>query len=347
MKDEMLQVTLVRPGKFEISHVPVPKPGRDEVLIEVRHVGLCGSDATIYRGLHPYAISPLIMGHEFSGYIAALGEGVTDHKVGERVAVIPHLVCGKCDMCMEEKFNFCEQLRCTGAEAHGAHREYIVMPSCMAIPIPDNMSLEDAALLEPACVAFHGSRRPGVKKGENVLVIGAGAIGNFAMQSVKALGAGRVFIADMDETRLALAEKLGADGTINVGKETLAEGLTRLCGSTREVSLFYDCVGGKGQTINDIISIARRGSRIGVIGVLQNGYDIPLLPDFVQHELSMFGTTMYTPEDYRLMIELISSGKIRTEGVISHRFPLEKIPEVFTHFIDERAEPFFKIMFDV
>ena len=339
----MIRVTLVKPGEFEIDQAEKPTPGKGEILLKVVRCGVCGSDPTIYRGLHPYAKKSLVMGHEFSGTVEELGENVRHLKKGQRVTAIPHVVCGKCKPCQTETYNFCEELKCMGAEADGAHVGYVNVDAKMALPIPDNMSMEEAAMLEPACVSYHGVKRGQIKYGEIALVVGAGPIGVFAMQCCKVLGAGKVIIADLDEARLELSQRLGADGIINVGKETIADGLTRILGNPKEVDVFYDCVGEKGKVFDDILKIARRGTRIVMIGVLQNEYIIPHLPDFVQHELTISGTTMYVPQDFRDMIELMSTGKISTKGMITHHYKIEEIKEVFK-MIDSRKEPFLKIM---
>ncbi|MDR3643902.1 MAG: alcohol dehydrogenase catalytic domain-containing protein [Clostridia bacterium] len=343
MAEKMLRVTLVKPREFAIDHTDIPKPAPDEILIRVLRCGVCGSDPTIYFGRHPYVTFPVVMGHEFSGTVAELGEGVTGPAVGTRVTVIPHLVCGECRACKTETYNFCEKLRCTGAEADGAHVEYISMPSKMVLPIPDTMSMEDAAMVEPACVAYHGARRGDLTTSDQVLIIGAGPIGAFCMQSCKALGAKKVIVADMDPWRLELVSSLGADGVIDVSKESLEDGLTRLVGGPKEIDVFYDCVGEKGRVLDQILQLARRGTRVVVIGVLQNGYDLPHLPDFVQHELKLSGTTMYVPRDYRELIDLMGRGVIRTKGMITHHFKLEQIREVFD-LIEQKKEPYFKIM---
>lgn len=340
--DTMLQAVLVEPEKLVLKNVPIPEPGPDEILVKVERIGVCGSDPTIYFGRHPYVKYPVVMGHEFSGTVAALGEDAAGPAPGTRVTVIPHLVCGKCEACATETYNFCESLRCTGAEADGAHCEYIAMPREMVLPIPDTMSFDDAAMVEPACVAYHAAGRGEIKPGDVTLVIGAGPIGNFCMQSVRSMGA-QAFIADKDAERLELAKALGADGTIDVSKESLEDGLVRLCGGRDKVNVFFDCVGERGSVFNDILRLAKRGSRVVIVGVLQNGYDIPLLPDFVQHELRISGTTMYTPRDYRAVIKLMGDGVIRTEGMISHYFPFSEVVSVFK-MIAERKEKFFKIM---
>lgn len=341
---KMRKIVLTAPYKIGLTECDEPLPAKGEVRIAVKRIGICGSDPTIYRGLHPYVSYPLVPGHEISGVIDMVGEGVSQERVGERVTVIPHIVCGECDVCKTKTYNFCETLRCTGAEADGAMCDYFCISSEMAIKILDEMNIDDAALVEPACVAYHGAKRASLTPEDKVLVVGAGPIGVFCMQSCFALGAKKVYIADMDAERLQIAENLGASGTIDVSKEDLATGLKRL--GEEKITVYYDCVGEKGVVLNNILSIAHRGSRIVIIGVLQNEYNIPKLPDFVQHELSLFGTTMYVPTDYMEMIDLMSKGIISTKGMISHRFKLEEVPAVLD-MIDKRREKTFKVLIDV
>ena len=333
----MIRATLVEPGKLVVEEVERPVPGENEVLVRVVRCGVCGSDATIYRGLHPYAKSPVVMGHEFAGVV---------EDTGTRVTVIPHLVCGKCEACRSGTTNFCEQLRCMGAEADGAHAEYVVVPADMAVPIPEAMSMDQAAMVEPAAVAYHAARRGEIRSSDTVLVVGAGPIGIFTMQCCRALGAGQVFVADLDAARLALASRLGAAGVIDVSREDMGAGLTRLAGSAKDVELFFDCVGEEGAVLDNILGMARRGTRIVVVGVLREAYRIPHLPDFVQHELRISGTTMYVPGDYGDVIALMENGLILTDGMITHHFDLANVPDVF-RMIDSHAEPFFKIMLEV
>ena len=335
----MRKIILDEPYKMSQIECDIPQPKSDEVRIAVKRIGICGSDPTIYRGLHPYVTFPVVLGHEISGVIEAVGENVPKERIGERVTVIPHLVCGKCEACQTKTYNFCEELRCTGAEADGAMCDYFCISSEMAVKIPDIMTLDDAALVEPACVAYHGAKRGGIKKGETILIIGAGPIGVFCMQSCFALGAGKVYIADMDTERLALAKQLGATETIHVGTQSIKD-------IEDKIDVFYDCVGEKGTVFNNILEVAKRGSRIVIIGVLQNGYHIPKLPDFVQHELAIYGTTMYVPTDYMEMLKLMGERKIVTDGMISHRFKLEEVPKVLD-MLDKRREKTFKILIEV
>jgi L-iditol 2-dehydrogenase len=342
----MLRVTLAEPGRLVVERAARPRPAADEVLLKVRRVGVCGSDLAIFRGRHPYSKMPLVMGHEFSGTVEERGPGVAFPPPGARVAVIPHLACGACRHCRSETFNFCEQLRCMGAEADGAHAQFVAVPARMALPIPDRMSLDDAALLEPACVGHHAARRGEIRPGDRVLVVGSGPIGLFVMQSCRVLGARAVYAADKDRFRLELASRLGADGTIDVSREDLAGGLDRLAGGREAIDVYFDCVGERGAALDGILAVACRGTRVVVVGVLQAGCSIPRLPDFVQHELRLSGTTMYVPRDYRDMIGLMADGRVRTEGVVTHRLPLERVREAFA-LMEGGREGVFKIMLEV
>ena len=342
----MRKLVLEKPYTMKMIQAPVPKPDAGQVRIKVCKIGVCGSDPTIYKGLHPYVTFPVVLGHEISGIIDAVGENVTEERVGQRVTVIPHQVCGRCEPCRHEIFNFCEELKCTGAEADGACCDYFCIDSQMALEMPDTMTMEMGALVEPACVAYHGAKRGQLRNTDRVLIIGAGPSGIFCMQSCFALGAKEVYMADMDADRLELAKALGASGVLDVSREELPEGLARLTGSRKNIDVFYDCVGEKGVVLNNILSVAKRGSRVVVIGVLQKEYGIPLLPDFVQHELSLSGTTMYTPGDYREMLRLMGEGIIRIDGMVSHHFSLEELPDVLDMMVNRR-EKTFKVVLDV
>ena len=342
----MRKLVLYAPYDLKMTQSSIPEPEENQVRIHVKKVGICGSDPTIYKGLHPYVHYPLVMGHEISGVIDKVGANVSPARVGERVTVIPHIFCDHCEACAKEIYNFCEELKCTGAEADGAHCDYFCIDQRMALAIPDSMSMEAAAMVEPACVAYHGAKRGHIQSGDRVLIIGAGPIGVFCMQSCFALGAERVYIADMDAERLKLAKSLGATEAIDVSRRDLKEALCELEGSEKKIDVFYDCVGEKGTVLNNILALARRGSRIVVIGVLQREYNIPLLPDFVQHELSLSGTTMYVPKDYREMIALMGDGRIRTDGMVSHHISLEEVPEMLEKIV-QRREKTFKVMIEV
>lgn len=337
---------LVEPYKIQFETAPVPHAGKGEVLLRILRCGICGSDPTIFKGMHPFCPSPVIMGHEFSGVIAEVGEGVEGLCEGQRVTVLPHLTCGVCPRCNEHKSNLCETVKCIGGQADGGHCEYIALDAQMVYPISDSMSLESAAMVEPAAVGYHGAVRANIKPGDRVLVFGAGTIGIFAMQACKARGATQVYITDIDDKRLALAESLGADGTINQKNETVSEGLTRLCGDPHQIDVFFECVGGKGQVLDQIIEIARRGTTIVMIGIQSDGGHVERLPFMGEHELSLLGSNMYDAQDYSEVIDFMGQGKIRTDGMITHTFKFDQLLDAFDIAVNKK-EKFMKIMLEM
>lgn len=346
MRDRMRRVVLRDLRSFAFEDVDRPSPAPGEALIRVQRVGICGSDISAFYGRHPYIHCPIVPGHEFSGVVAGVGEGVAEVQAGTRCTVIPHLVCGECPACVRGAYNLCGKLRVLGAQADGAFTEYLCVPAKMAMPIPDALSMEQAALVEPCAVGYHAARRGAPSVDETALVFGAGPIGMFTMQCIRALGPKKVIIADKDAARLALADSLGADGTIDLSVESVDQGLVRLIGCVDSVDLFFDCVGFGGQALDDIIRIARRGARVVVAGVLEKEYAIPHLPDFVEHELTLLGSAMYVPQDFADVIDLMNKGIVRIDGIISHSAPLWDVAKIF-HMIDSRSEPFFKIMLHV
>ena len=345
MSGMMKRAILKKPLHLELEDVPKATAEPGEVLVKVMRCGVCGSDFTIYKGKHPWAISPLVMGHEFAGIIDSVGEGVDSSLVGERVGVLPHRICGNCYGCRRNASNLCSNLRCMGAEAHGGHAEYVSVPANMAISIPDTLSFDEAALLEPACVAYHGINRAGNIKGQTVCVIGAGPIGAFAVQSAVAQGALKVIVCDLDDSRLKLSEQW-AHKVFNTTNKSLSQALKDNGIDSEQIDTYVDCVGLEGQILEQILLTSRRNTTIVMVGVLRREYNIPHLPEFVQHEITLHGTTMYDHRDYAVMIALMADKKIRIGGMITHRFKLSDIPYVFERF-STSAQAYFKIMLDM
>jgi L-iditol 2-dehydrogenase len=345
MAEMMKRVILKKPFKLEVEEVPKAIAEQGEVLVKVLRCGVCGSDFTIYEGKHPWAISPLIMGHEFAGVIDSVGKGVDSKRVGQRVAILPHRICGNCFGCRQNTSNLCSNLKCMGAEAHGGHAEFVSVPAKMAIPIPASLSFDSAALLEPACVAYHGINRAGNIKGKTVCVIGAGPIGAFAVQSATALGAEKVIVADLKDDRIKLVTQW-AYKVFNLTDKPLSETLRYAGIDKEEIDIYVDCVGQEGQVLEEIMLTSRRNTSVIMIGVLRREYNIPHLAELVQHEITIYGTTMYDHKDYLQMIELMANKKICIDGMITHRFNMEDIPNVLKTF-STNNKPFFKIMLDI
>ena len=207
------------------------------------------------------------------------------------------------------------------------------------------MSDEQGAFVEPAAVGYHAARR-GVKRGDNVVVLGAGTIGILAMQGAIAFGAAKSVICDFDAGRLKLAQNYGATDVIDFNKESLEEGLTRIFGATASVDCYRDCVGFDGTAMKDIISVARRGATIISVGIISPDFAIPNIPDITEHELNVFGSSMFWPEDFAEVIDHMKNGVIKVDGLISHTFKISDIKQMY-EMVDKGAESYMKIMLDI
>jgi L-iditol 2-dehydrogenase len=341
----MRQIQLVEEGRVECQEVDLPVPKEKEVLIRINNVGVCGTDISAYHGMHPYIRPPIVLGHEFSGTITALGDKVKSLRQGMRVTVLPHLGCGECVPCKERRYNHCEKLKCIGCQSPGAFAQYLAVPDYTVFQLPGSISFEQGAMVEPASVGYHGMMK-GMPRGSNVVIVGAGPIGIFALQAARTLGAKKVAIADIKAERLSLAKALTEFPVMNLAEATLDDAVDRVFGGSKNVDLYCDCVGGDGRAIESIIRTARRGSRIVCIGILRKENEIPHLPDIVEHELAITGSSMYVPKDFSDVLTLMSKGMISTKGLITHRFRLEEIPEMYRK-IESNQMPYLKIMIDV
>lgn len=343
--EDMKRARLVSFKNIQIETVEKPIPKKDEVLIRVKKCGICGSDISAYYGKHPYIPFDLVLGHEFSGDVVEIGSDVKNVTVGDKVTVLPHVGCGTCRACQDEKYNLCNDLIVIGCQTNGAYAEYVTAPAKVTFRLPDQMTYEQGACVEPAAVGYHGAKR-GVSKGDTVVVLGAGTIGLFALQGAIALGAAKTIICDYNSDRLDLALKYGASDRIDLNKETLKEGLDRILESANVVDCFMDCVGFDGSAIRDIISAARRGANIVSVGIIASNFNIPNIPDITEHELNVFGSSMFWPQDFLDVIQLISDGKIQVDGLVSHRYRIADIQKLFD-MVDKHEESYMKIMMDI
>ncbi len=322
----MLQATMIQPGRIVFSEVPKPQVKPTEVLIEVKACGVCGSDVHVWRGEHPFTSYPIIQGHEFAGVVASVGRDVVSPSPGRKVTVEPSIVCGKCYPCRHGKYNICDNLKVMGFQADGCHRNFFAVPAQKVIPLPDEISFEAGAMVEPTAVGVHAVRKAALKEGNTVVILGAGPIGLLTMQVAKGLGASKVMITDVADFRLKAAQRLGADCVVNAQQQDVPTAVRGEFGKDG-ADLIFECVGAE-QTLETAIQTARKGSKIIVVGVIggRPRLSIGLLQD---RELEMTGTLMYMREDFLLAIELIRSGKITPEDMITKRFKFEELPQAY------------------
>jgi len=322
----MLQAVLQTPEKVIFREIERPVPGPGQVLIKVERIGICGSDIHAYYGKHPYIKCPIVQGHEFSGLIAEVGERVEGLAPGDNVTVMPQLVCGQCYPCKHGNYHICNELKVIGCQAEGAAQEYIAVDAKIVVRLPENMSHEEGAMVEPVAVGAHAVGRLGNVEGLNVLVLGAGPIGNLTAQIAKGLGAKSVMVTDVSNYRLGVARECGIAHAVNTSSEELIQALDKAFGPDRADAIL-ECVGVQ-ETIGQAIGAARKGSDIIVVGVFAEkpSVDIGLVQD---KELRLIGTLMYREEDYRVAVDLIRAGRVNLKPLMSKHFPFKEYPQAY------------------
>lgn len=306
-----------------MADFPVPTPGPGEVQIRVAACGICGSDVHGYDGSSGRRIPPIVMGHEAAGTIAALGTGVTDLAIGERVTFDSTVSCGGCAFCIRGEVNLCDHrevlgVSCGDYRRAGAFAEYVIVPAAIVYRLPPSISFPEAALLEAVAVAVHAvSLAESVPK-NTALVIGAGTIGLLCLQALRAAGCQRVFIADVDKSRLALAKTFGATDlspdspvTAQVSEFTNGEG----------VDLAVEAVG-RNETVAAAIAALRKGGTVVLVGNITSEVTLPL-QKVVTRQIRLQGSCASAGE-YLRSIELMASAAINVKPLISAVAPLEE-----------------------
>ncbi|MBO5565242.1 MAG: alcohol dehydrogenase catalytic domain-containing protein [Lachnospiraceae bacterium] len=339
----MLQQVMTKPGEITFREIDIPKPTADQVLVKIKRIGVCGSDIHVYHGTHPYTSYPVTQGHEVSGQIVEVGEYVKDLSVGQRVTIEPQVFCGRCYPCLHGKYNLCEKLKVMGFQTTGTASEYFAVDASKVTPLPEGMTYNEGAMLEPLSVTIHAAKRfPDVKDAKCV-VLGCGPIGILLIQSLKAFGAEKVLATDVSDTRLALAKEMGADVAVNTMNKDFGETLLEVFGEDK-ADVMYDCAGND-ITMNQAIQNARKGSTIilvAVFGKMAN-VDLAKLND---SELDLNTSMMYRHEDYVDAIRFVNEGKIQLKPLMSKHFAFQDYLEAY-QYIDANRESTMKVIVDV
>ena len=340
----MRQAILVEPKHIEFKEVAEPKAAdltAHQVLVNIKRIGICGSEIHSYHGLHPATFYPVVQGHEYSGVVMAVGSEVTVCKPGDHITARPQLVCGKCNPCKRGQYNVCEHLRVQAFQADGAAQDFFVVDDDRVAKLPKDMSLDYGAMIEPAAVGAHASNRTNVK-GKNVVVSGAGTIGNLIAQFCIARGAKNVLITDVSDLRLAKARECGIKHTLNITKKTLKEAAQELFGEEGYQVGFE--VAGVEVSIRSLMETIEKGSDIVVVAVFAKD---PALSMFYlgEHELRLIGSMMYRHEDYLTAIDYVSKGIVNLKPLVSNRFAFEEYDDAYK-FIDTHRETSMKVLID-
>jgi len=319
--------------QIEIRDRDFPDPGEGQVLLRVAACGVCGTDVHIYNGEKGSAevTPPVILGHEFSGFVEKVGPGVTDLTVGQLVTVDPNVYCGKCLPCRQDQKQMCHHMTAIGVNMDGGFAGQCIAPVSQCIPFPAGTDPEMAAMTEPLACCLHGIDRVGIRPGENVLIVGGGAIGQMMIQLSKLSGAAKVILSEPVAMRRALALQLGADGVIDPINENLNERLLALLG-VEGADVVIECVGGVKSAAQAIDAAARCG-RVMLFGVPHPDAVLTtaMYPIF-QKELTIMGSFV-NPGTHSRAAALIANGRIQLKPLITHRYPVSRLREA----IDEQT----------
>ncbi len=339
----MLQVKMPEAFKVDYLELPVPEIGDDEVLVQMKRVGVCGSDIQVYHGKHKYMKFPVVQGHEGAGVIAKVGARVSGLRIGDRVTIQPQVVCGECAPCRSGHYNVCKNLKVYGVHTGGMFSEYFPVPAAKVLLLPVAMSFDEGALVEPTAVATGAIRRCGDISGLNIVVLGAGTIGNLVAQVAIASGAKKVVITDINRNRLDIASRCGIHACVDTRERQLKDVIVEQFGDD-EADIIIDCAGVKA-IFSEAVAAARCSSKIVVVANYKEPVEVEL-PLFQRREVDLLGIMMYVREDFERAIELIASKAINTTPLVSDYFAIRQIGEVYP-YIDSHPDTVMKVVIKI
>lgn len=331
------------PGQYGLVNLPIPEIGEDECLIKIGAASICHTDVIIKHGKASHVRYPVVPGHEFGGVIAKAGSKVTHLKEGDKVAVHALSSCGFCRFCHFGNIVYCPEFKEFGSSLNGGFEEYAAIPGRLLFPIGKNMTLQEAALVEPAANAYSAVRQSDIKPGDKVLIIGPGAIGLLALQFAKLYSPDILVLAGTRDERLSFGAKLGAV-TVNVTKPGVTEKILNLMAGTG-ADVIIECAGNK-NAVELALKVAGMNSRIVIEGSSGVGEKVEVAPfdDLVRKGMILRGINGWKTSDFVNALEYIKSGLIDVKSLITHTFLLEQWEEAF-QFVESRKNEAMKVQF--
>ena len=313
--------------KFEVREMSFDRPGSHEVFVRNMAAGICGTDVHIYFGekgatdVNP----PVVLGHEYSGIVEAVGDGVTAVKVGDCVTIDPNIYCGKCYHCRKGNKQFCDHMTAVGVNMDGGFAHYSMVPEAQVFKMNPAVGFEAMAMAEPLACCVHGIEQVDIKSGDYVAVVGGGAIGLLMVQLAKLRGAGTVILSEPVAARREVGLQVGADYAIDPLASDPLEQVRNLTGR-QGVDVVIECVG-KVFATQQSFDLADRGGRILLFSVPSPDakFDMPLI-DVFKKELKIYGSFV-NPDSHQQAVDLINAGRIQTAPLITHRYPIEQLEE--------------------
>jgi len=325
--------------QLEIQTRPIPAPAPGEVLIKTEYVGVCGSDLHYY---HSGAIGsfivepPFVLGHEAAGTVVALGAGVTNLKVGDRVAMEPGRTCGHCEFCRTGRYNLCPEVRFWATPPYdGVFQEYVTHDADLCFVLPENVSTMEGALIEPLAVGFHAAIQGNARLGQTALVTGAGCIGLVSLLALKARGVSTVFVLGKGAVRLAKAASLGADAVIDAENEDAVARIMELTDG-KGVDLVIETAGAELSTRQSILSLKPDGTLV-LVGYSPSGEMTLPVSEILNREITVKSVFRYR-HIYPVAIDAVASGKVDLKGIVSHSYSFDDIADALHECIYNKKE---------
>lgn len=316
--------TLVCNQPFELVYEEreTPKAKDDGVVIKVAAIGICGTDIHAYAGNQPFFEYPRVLGHEASGVISEVGKNVANFKVGQRVALIPYVACGKCGACLSGKTNCCEKISVIGVHEDGAFSEFVAAPATNVLPIADNVDDIAGALIEPFAISAHAVRRAQIKENDDVLVVGAGPIGLGAAAIAAADGANVVIADTSAERRAHIQANIPAVPALDPVNERIEDYF-----NGRLPEIVIDATGNQ-KAMNNTVYLIRHGGRIVFVGLHKGTIEFND-PDFHKKETTLMGSRNATLEDFEKVQRLMAEGKISANMMLTHTFKYDELADIY------------------
>jgi L-iditol 2-dehydrogenase len=296
----------------------------DEILIQVKTVGVCGSEVHAFHGTHPYRVAPVILGHEMAGDVVAVGDGVTRFEVGDRVVVDPQWACGECEFCSSGDLNLCPAKKVMGTLSWpGAFGEYVVAPEKSVFHLPDNLSYVQGSLIEPLTVAVHVVRRASLVSGESVAIMGTGSIGGLLAGVCCAQGASPIIAADIRKHCLDAARKrLGATHDVLLPDENMVTAVGKLTGGEGVDVVFVTA--DDASLVNQAVAMAKPRGRIVLVALLNQAPLELAAYQIIEKELQLVGSLMNNHHDLQTAIKLAASRQVDVEAIVTHSLPIQE-----------------------
>ena len=333
-------------GAYAYEELDMPSMQDDQLLIKVECAGICHSDIVSFTGMHPYRIPPVVTGHEFSGVVVKAGvKAGKGFSIGTRVAVEPHIGCGVCQYCRKGHYNICQNKRLIGVDDwSGSFSEYVVAYPSMCIKMPDSMTFDEGALLEPFCVGAHAARLTQLSEKSSVAVLGCGTIGIMTIVSLKQLGVGTIIGSDISEIKGSFATSQGATHMLNPMRMNIVDSILSITNGEGVDAVFI--ASSFPGVFEQAYGISKRKGRVIIIALFEK----PVVSDITpvqQGERVILGSNMYTMDDYRWAISKYETGKLDLAPLVTRRIPFLEAGEVIRELSQGKHGDEVKIMISI